>query len=137
MWLRALAIAPLVAVASVRAQDPRAGIVANAARAWLEMVDRAEVAASHAQAGARFRKAVSDREWTVLYETERKPRGGITQRALYQTAFSTGLPGTTSQGEFASLVFRTSFANQPDARETVTLERESDGVWRVAGYFIR
>jgi Protein of unknown function (DUF4019) len=135
--LRALAIAPLVGVASVHAQDPRAGVVANAARGWLETVDRADVAASHARAGTKFRKAVSDKEWTVLYETERKPRGGVTQRALYQTTFSTRLPGSTVESEFASLVFRTSFAGQPDARETVTLEREGDGVWRVVGYFIR
>ena len=56
---------------------------------------------------------------------------------MYQTAFGTKLSGLTVEGEYASLVFRTSFANQADARETVTLERESDGAWRVVGYFIR
>lgn len=136
-WLRALAIAPLAAVVSVRAQDPRAGVVVNAAREWLELVDRADVAGSRARAGAKFRKAVSDKEWVVLFENERRPRGALTQRALYQTAFDTRVPGTPDEGEYAFLVFRTSFANQPDARETVTLERESDGVWRVVGYFIR
>jgi Protein of unknown function (DUF4019) len=137
VWLRAVALAPLFAVAATRAQDPRAGLVANAARAWLESVDRAELVTSYTSAGAKFRKAISDREWQVLYDTERKPRGALVQRAVYQTAFTTKLPGMTVEGEFASLVFRTSFSNQPDARETVTLEREGDGAWRVVGYFIR
>jgi Protein of unknown function (DUF4019) len=137
VWLRALAITPLLAVASVRAQDPRAGLVANAARAWLESVDRAELVTSYTSAGGKFRKAVSDKEWVVLYETERKPRGALVQRAVYQTTFSPRLPGSTVEGEFASVVFRTAFANQQDARETITLERESGGVWRVIGYFIR
>jgi Protein of unknown function (DUF4019) len=136
-WLRAIAITPLLAVASARAQEPRAGLVANAARAWLESVDRAELVTSYTSAGEKFRKAVSDKEWVVLYETERKPRGALVQRAVYQTTFSPRLPGSTVEGEFASVVFRTAFANQQDARETITLERESGGVWRVIGYFIR
>jgi len=134
--LRAFAIVPLAAVVSARAQDPRAGVVVNAARGWLELVDRGDVAGSHARAGERFRKAVSDKEWVVAYEGERRPRGALTQRALYETRFSTRLPGTPDDGEYASLVFGTSFANQAVARETVTLERESDGQWRVIGYFI-
>ena len=93
--------------------------------------------ASHARTGAQFRKAVSEKEWLVAYESERRPRGALKQRALYQTQFDTRLPGAPDEGEYAFLAFRTSFANSTDARETVTLERESDGVWRVIGYFIR
>jgi hypothetical protein len=137
--LRAFAIAPLVAVAPVLAQDPRAGAVIHAAREWLALVDAGDVATSHARAGAKFRKALSDKEWAVAYATERRPRGAMVQRTLFQTTFDTLLPKVQGEGEFASLVFRTSFANQSDARETVTLEREveRDGQWRVIGYFIR
>ena len=135
-WLRALALAPLAAVGSGRAQDPRAGFVVAAARGWLELVDRADIAGSHARAGAKFRNVVSDKQWVVAYERERRPRGALGQRALYQTRFGTRLPDTPGEGEYASLVFRTSFANQPAAIETVTVERESDGEWRVVGYVI-
>jgi hypothetical protein len=136
-WLRALAIAPLVAIASSRAQDPRAGVAVNAARDWLGLVDEGDIGGSHARAGAKFRKAVSDKEWVVAYETERRPRGVAAQRTLFQTQFDTRLAGMPGEGEYALLVFRTQFANHPDARETVTLERESDGQWRVVGYSIR
>ena len=40
-------------------------------------------------------------------------------------------------GEYSLLVFRSGFTKKADSRETVTLEREADGVWRVIGYFIR
>ena len=136
-WLRALAIAPLATIGSVRAQDPRAGLAVNAARDWLGLVDAGDLAGSHARAGAKFRKAVSDKEWTVAYETERRPRGAVAQRTLYQTQFDTKLAGMPGEGEYALLLFRASFANQSDARETVTLERESDGQWRIVGYSIR
>lgn len=136
-WLRALAIVPLAAIATVCAQDPRAGVAVNAARDWLGLVDGGDIAGSHARAGAKFRKAVSDKEWVVAYETERRPRGTLAQRTLYQTQFDTRVAGMPGEGEYALLVFRTSFANHPDARETVTLERESDGQWRIVGYSIR
>jgi hypothetical protein len=32
--------------------------------------------------------------------------------------------------------FRTTFAKKTDTRETVTLEHEADGAWRVVGYVI-
>jgi len=136
-FLRAVAIAPLATIAVVRAQDPRAGLAVNAARDWLALVDAADVAGSHARAGSKFRSAVSEKEWLVAYNTERRPRGAVSQRTLYQTQFDTRLAVNADKGDYAHLVFRTSFANQSDARETITLERESDGAWRIVGYSIR
>jgi hypothetical protein len=40
-------------------------------------------------------------------------------------------------GDYAVLLFRTAFERQTVAGETVTLEREKDGRWRVIGYFIQ
>lgn len=136
-WLRAIGVAPLVALAPVRAQDPRAGVVVNAARDWLDLVDRGEVAASYARAGERFRSAVGEKAWVDAHRKERHPRGALVQRTLYQTTFLARLPGSAADGEFATLTFRTAFANQAAAMETVSLEREADGAWRVVGYFIR
>ena len=136
-WLRAFTILPLAAALPALAQDPRASVVVNASRDWLSLVDRPDLAASHARAGAKFRNAMTANEWGAAYEKERKPRGAFVQRALYQTRFDTKAPGAPLAGEYAFLVYRTSFASNPDARETVTLERESDGVWRVVGYSIR
>lgn len=135
--LRAVVIALFATAANVRAQDPRATAAVAAARDWLALVDRNDIAASYAATGAKFRKTVSDKQWAALHAKERQPRGTMNARALFQTAFGGKLPQTYGPGEYISLAFRTSFSNQPDARETVTLERESDGAWRVIGYFIR
>ena len=137
LWLRALAILPLAAALPAFAQDPRASVVVSASREWLALVDRPDITASYSRAGEKFRSAMTVKEWGAAHEKERKPRGAFVQRALYQTRFDTKAPGAPLAGEYAFLVYRTSFASNPDARETITLERESDGVWRVVGYSIR
>ncbi len=54
---------------------------------------------------------------------------------MLSTQFTKTFPGAPD-GDYALLVFRTSFAKKIDSRETVTLEHEADGAWRVIGYFI-
>jgi len=66
----------------------------------------------------------------------RPPLGALSQRAALATQFRKNFPGAPD-GEYAIVVFRTTFAKKMDARETLTLEHEADGVWRVIGYFIR
>jgi len=140
--MRRRALAALAALAGaavlrpVRAQDPRASDAVAAARDWLLMTDHGDAAESHKRAGARFRGAIGVRDWQVALARERTPRGAVVQRAVVQTAFQRSLPGVPD-GDFALLQFRTSFAKQTNAGETVTLEREADGAWRVIGYFIR
>lgn len=136
-WLRACLALLLSAATPAYAQDPRASAAVSAARAWLDLVDRGDVAASHKSAAGKFRGVLSDKEWAVLHDKERKPRGTLTQRALYQTKFDQRLPNVAGESEYALLEYQTSFANAPTARENVTLEREADGQWRVVGYFIR
>jgi hypothetical protein len=41
-------------------------------------------------------------------------------------------PGTT-----VAIIFDTKFAGDKRAAEEVSMEYEKDGIWRVAGYFIR
>ena len=75
-------------------------------------------------------------DWQVALARERTPRGAVAQRTLMQTAFQRSL-GPGVDGDFALLQFRTAFDKRSDAGETVTLEREADGAWRVIGYFIK
>jgi hypothetical protein len=135
--LGAAALAALgIAAPAAFGQDPRASAAVAAARDWLLMSDHGDAAESHKRAGARFRKAMSVPEWQAALARERTPRGAVAQRALAQTAFQRSL-GPGVDGDFALLQFRTAFAKQSDAGETLTLEREADGEWRVIGYFIK
>ena len=91
--------------------------------------------ASHASAGARFRSALDVRQGVGRrLRSERVPRGAVAQRTVRRDAGSTRACRRSPDGEYAFVLFRTAFANKTDARETVTLEREADGKWRVIGY---
>lgn len=117
------------------AQDPRASQVQESARAWLADTDRGDAAQSWKTAGKRFRDAITAARWGESLKQVRPPLGALSQRGMLATQFRKNIPGAPD-GDYAIVVFRTTFAKKMDARETLTLEREPDGVWRVIGYFI-
>jgi hypothetical protein len=53
---------------------------------------------------------------------------------MLSTKFDTVLKDGGPPGDFAVIVFRSSYAKRPETYETITLERERDGVWRVIGF---
>jgi hypothetical protein len=118
------------------AQDATATAVQRIAREWLALVDRGDAAASHAAAAARFRSAITRERWTDALTAARAPFGALEQRSVLSTRFEKSFPDAPD-GSYASVLFRTSFAKKVDGRETVTLEREADGAWRVVGYLIQ
>lgn len=133
--LLALGVGVLCA-GQLAAQDPRASLVQETARAWLADTDRGDAAQSWNNAGKQFRNAITVDRWTESLKKVRPPLGPMSQRAVLATQFRKSIPGAPD-GEYAIVVFRTTFAKKLDARETLTLEHEPDGVWRVIGYFIR
>jgi hypothetical protein len=118
------------------AQDPVATTVQHVARDWLALTDRGDGAASWDAAASQFKKALPRERWTDSLKKARDPFGALAQRTVLSTTFATSFPGAPD-GNYAMVLFRTSFAKKTDATETVTLEREGDGAWRVVGYFIR
>jgi hypothetical protein len=46
------------------------------------------------------------------------------------------LPGAPD-GEYVVIQYRTSFENKNDAIETVTPMKDTDGTWRVSGYYVK
>jgi Protein of unknown function (DUF4019) len=123
---------PQVAVA----QDPRAAAVQRAAREWLALVDKLDAEASWKAAGERFQQSTPPSVWVETLKGERAPRGALQQRAVTATSFGESGPGLPEGGSYALVTFRSSFANQSDSREEVTLEVGPDYAWRVIGYVI-
>ncbi len=132
----ALAVSAIGALVPARAQDARTTLAQKTAREWLALADALDVTGSHNAAGARFRNAITSEAWGAALQQARAPLGALDQRSMLSTKFSDKLPDGP-EGEFALVLFRTSFAHHADGRETVTLEREADGSWHVIGYFIR
>ena len=131
----ALIFAWLVADAAL-AQDPQATAAQAAAREWLALTDRADAQASWNAAGKKFQAAMPATGWGDALAKARTPLGSMKSRTIFKTDFKKSFPGAPD-GDYALIIYTTSFANKAEGHETLTLERESDGKWRVVGYFIR
>jgi ketosteroid isomerase-like protein len=132
LLLAALCLTCVVGVAL--AQDPNVIAAQTAGRQWLAFVDRGDAQTSWGAAGKKFQSANSVAVWADGLKKARARFGTVTRRTAGPTRFQTTLPGSPD-GEYVQLLFSTSFANKANGRETLTMEREADGKWRVIGYF--
>jgi hypothetical protein len=110
--------------------------VRDKAAGWLALVDRGDGRGSWEAAGVTFRAAVTPDGWTTQMAAARGPLGALTSRTLAVEQFMNGLPGAPP-GEYPVQQYHAVFDRLHAVTEAVTLVREGDGVWRVAGYFIR
>jgi len=118
------------------AQDPRGTSAQKQARSWLELTDRGDALGSWKAAGKQFQNAITAERWGDSLKKVRPPLGAVSERTILSTEFTKSFAGAPD-GDYVLLTFRSSFANKTDSRESLTLQREADGVWRVIGYFIR
>ena len=118
------------------AQDPQATTVQRIARDWLASIDAGDAGGSWDAAAQLLKKAVPREQWIEQLKHDREPLGKVQQRTVLSTNFETSFPGAPD-GNYAIVLFRASFDKKPDAAESLTLQRESDGVWRVVGYLLR
>lgn len=126
----------LAPVRGALAQDPRAVLAQDAARDWLVIVDRGDVAGSWQAAGERFRQALDAQRWKQALARVRTPLGAVTRRTVLRTSFTDAFAGAP-RGDYAVVQFRTSWQNKADGVEQVTLEHGTDGRWHVVGYVIQ
>lgn len=108
---------------------------ADAATAWLALVDRGEYSQARDTAAALLKNITERREFIKTVSDLRKPRGPIKSRQLDSKQFVASAPGSPD-GQCV-LQFKTSFANQTSAAERVTLMVDKDRKWRVSGYYIK
>jgi DNA-binding CsgD family transcriptional regulator len=132
LGLLALAAIPQVAP-SVPTPGPQAAQntqVVEAARQWLALLDQSRWDESYAATGTAFRKLNTAQVWAAASLKARVPLGAVVSRTF---ASQENLPAPPLGYEVVK--FRTTFANKPNAVETVTLEHE-DAAWRVVGVMI-
>jgi len=118
------------------AQDPRTIAVQTAARTWLALVDKSDAQGAWNAAGRKFHATLSAEAWAMQLKALQDKMGRATRRTVGPARFATSFPGLPD-GQYAQILFRTSFAKKPEGREQLTLEREADAQWRVIGYFPR
>ena len=103
---------------------------------WLALTDTGQYESSWETASALFRGAISKTDWVHTLSSVRNPIGALKSREVANATFSTTLPGAPD-GEYVVFQFNASFENKASALETVTAMKDSDGSWRVAGYYIK
>jgi hypothetical protein len=108
----------------------------EAANSWLNLVDQQKYGESWQEASSYFKGAVSREQWQQSMESVRKPLGKKLSRSPKSKQYLTSLPGAPD-GAYVVIQFQTSFEHKKSAIETVTPMRDSDGKWRVSGYYIR
>jgi hypothetical protein len=107
-----------------------------AAEAWLALIDEQKYAESWSAASTLFQSAISQENWAAAAGAARGPLGNVVSRQFQGAEYKTSAPGAPD-GHYVVIQFSTSFANKAQAVETITPMQESDGAWKVAGYFVK
>ncbi len=107
-----------------------------AAEPWLHLLDQQQYAQTWDSAAAAFRTAVSKADWKAAVVQARGPYEPFGTRKLIASKFSTTLPNVPP-GQYVILQYETAVAGKRTVIETVTPKRESNGAWRVAGYYVK
>ena len=107
-----------------------------AAQTWLKAADAGDGARTWNLAAPLFQQSIAVERWTQALNAARAPLGAVQQRALSSSTHATTLPGAPD-GEYVVMQFHTVFEHKASAVETVTTARQSDGSWRVTGYFVK
>jgi len=117
-----------------QSEQEKAAVVS--AEKWLGIVDEGNYAGSWDEAAAYFKGALKQDQWNAALNAARKPLGALVSRTVKSASYKTALPGAPD-GEYVVIVFESSFENKKAAIETVTPMMDTDGTWRVSGYFIK
>ncbi|MGD9174047.1 MAG: DUF4019 domain-containing protein [Desulfobacterales bacterium] len=108
----------------------------EAAKTWLTLVDNGHYGESWETAAAYFKSTVTKDYWQQAINAVRKLFGEPLSRKLGSITYTQSLPGAPD-GEYVVIEIATSFEKKKHAVETVIPMLDSDGEWRVSGYFIK
>ena len=108
----------------------------SAALKWLTEIDQGKYSESWNEASEYFKTAVKKEQWVQSLQAVRKPLGKFVARKPISSTYKTSMPGAPD-GQYVLLQFQTSFENKKSTIETVTPMLESDGNWRISGYYIK
>ncbi|MEO5735257.1 MAG: DUF4019 domain-containing protein [Rubrivivax sp.] len=118
------------------AQPAEADGARRAVDGWLQKLDAGRYEATWTDAAAMFQKGVPADTWQKAIREVREPLGPLQQRSETSAQATKLLPGVPD-GNYLVLTYRSSFANKAFATETVAAVQETDGSWKVAGYFLK
>src|SRR5688572_29753505 len=132
----ALLLGLAVAVGGARAAETPEDLAQKSAESWLKLVDSGKYEESWSQAASVFRRALTRAQWQQAAGAAVKPLGKLASRQLKSRQYVEKLPGAPD-GKYVVIQYESVFEHKPSAVETITPMLDSDGVWRVSGYYIK
>lgn len=135
-------VAPGAAQAKPSPQKLKAPVTApvtapqQATLSWLALTDSGKNAQAWEAASPTFQSQVTQSQWAEAAQSVRNPLGKVQKRTLQSGQRTATLPGVPP-GDYAVLTYATVFEKKNAAIETVILTHNTDGKWRVSGYFIK
>ena len=106
------------------------------AASWLAVADAGGYARSWREAAGLLQGAITQPQWESALQASRVPLGGVMSRTLKAATYSHTLAGAPD-GEYVLIQYETRFASKSLAIETLTIMKDQDTRWKVAGYFIK
>jgi hypothetical protein len=106
------------------------------AAAWLKHLDKGMYDETWTSSASLVKKAVTRDQWVQSMESARRMFGDLVGRQLKSANYVTTLPGAPD-GHYVVFEYKTEFENKKSAVETLTVMKDSDGQWRVSGYYIK
>jgi len=103
---------------------------------WLHKVDSSNYGKSWETSSELFKNSITEENWIKTLEGLRPSLGDVVSREVYTKKYETSLPGAPD-GEYVVIVYKTEFENKSNSYETITPMKDSDGEWRVSGYYIK
>ena len=110
--------------------------VMSAAQSWFIFIDGNKVPESWKETASLFKTQVSQKQWAESMASVQTTFGMAMARQLLNAQYTKTLPGAPD-GEYVILQYQTAFEKKAASVETLTVMLDSDGKWRVAGYFIK
>jgi len=103
---------------------------------WLALADAGDARATWEAAGPAFQAAASADAWSEKLQAVRAPLGPLTSRVEAVAQRLHALPDAPP-GEYVVLQYHSVYDARLAVVETLTLQQEAAGEWRVVGYHIR
>ncbi|MEP6790244.1 MAG: DUF4019 domain-containing protein [Ramlibacter sp.] len=128
------AAAPAAVAGDTEADKAAAGQLAAAG--WLVLLDRRDWGRAWESSSSVFRGSVPLPAWMDGIPKAREPLGAFIERTPDEADYRSTLEGRPA-GDYVTVIFSSKFAAKADAKEIVTMVRESDGKWRATGYSTR
>lgn len=119
-----------------RPSKEQAAAATQAALAFLQQVDAGQFAQSWQMTAAATRETIGEQEWVAHLAKVHAITGPVVTRTEASMALSDPVD-KGQEGVYIVITYATAYQHKADAGEIVTVMLAPDGVWRVAGYYIK